>query len=151
MLSFTLRLSLLLLLLPLGLQAQPKGSLQRSYLGYLQDAGYQAYIDRDGDVQFQAGRLGFFLTVDPQDPLFFRLVLPNFWPIESQSEYDRALRACNQTNRQVKSAKLYLQNNNVWLTVENFMNRPEDFRQYFDRCMDAAELSLTTFRQEMQR
>jgi hypothetical protein len=138
-------------LLPTILLAQPKGSLQRSYLSYLQGAGYQAYIDRDGDVQFQAGNLSFFLSVDPQDPLFFRLVLPNFWPIESQREYDRALRACTQTNRQVKSAKLYLQNNNVWLTVENFMVRSDDFHHYFDRCLAAAELCLTTFRQEMQR
>jgi len=142
---------LLCLLLPTVSLAQPKGSLQRNYLSYLQDAGYQAYIDRDGDVQFQAGKLGFFISIDPQDPLFFRLVLPNFWPIESEIERDLAQRACNQTNRQVKSAKLYLQSNNVWLTVENFMAEPEDFRQYFDRCLAAAQLSLTTFRREMQR
>lgn len=139
------------LLFPLWTSAQIKGPLQRSYLSYLQASGYEAYIDRDGDVQFQAGKLAFFLSVDPQDPLFFRLVLPNFWPIESEAEYDRAQQACNQTNRQVKSAKLYLQNSNVWLTVENFMTDPDDFRSYFDRCMAAAQLSLNTFRLEMQR
>jgi hypothetical protein len=135
----------------LWLSAQPKGDLQQRYLSYLRDRGYEPYIDQDGDVQFRDQGLTYYLRIDAEDPSFLRLVLPNFWPIESEVEYEHARRACGEINRQVKAVKVYLQSNNVWLTVENFMASPESLPTYFDRCLDAAQFGVRAFRVEMQR
>lgn len=139
------------LLLPLGLLAQPKGDLQQQYLRFLRARGYDPYIDRDGDVQFQAEGLTLYLRVDAQRPTFFRLVLPNFWPIETAAELAQARRACDDTNRQVEGVKLYVQRQNVWLAVEQFMGQPDDFEAWFEPCLAAALLGVKTFRLEMRR
>lgn len=136
-------------LLPLLTIGQTRGDMQQRYLRYLQQQNFEAYIDRDGDVQFRAYGLNFFLVVDKEDLTFFRLVLPNFWPIESEIEYLTAQEACAEANRLLKGVKIYLRDNNVWLAVESFMARPDDFESFFSRGLSAARLGVSTFKDRM--
>jgi len=38
----------------------------------------------------------YFIQIDPEDTDFFRIVLPNFWPVKDDSERQKVLEAVNQ-------------------------------------------------------
>lgn len=114
--------------------AETEKALQSMYVSFLNDKGFsKVKVDKDGDVEFEADDLGFYIAVTESDPGFFQLVLPGIWGIESEGERVRAFQAINHANRQVKAAKLYVANDKVWVSVEMFVEKPEDFKAVFDR------------------
>ncbi|GGH77641.1 MAG: hypothetical protein EP346_12200 [Bacteroidetes bacterium] len=123
--------------------------LQEMYLGYLEDQGIEGWIDSDGDVQFTYNDRNYFVEVNEDDNEFFRVVLFNIWPIESQSEAVQVAFAVDEVNRQAKVAKAYTQNDNVWIACELFVGHPEDFKPVFDRCLTAIDAAIDTFVAEM--
>lgn len=54
-----------------------KKRLQDLYVTYLKKEGYGPAVDRDGEVGFEWEDHPLFVAVSEDDPLFFRLVLPN--------------------------------------------------------------------------
>ena len=53
--------------------------------------------------------------------MFFRLVFPNFWEIESDGERAQALGAAQEATADTKVAKVFLVKDNVWASVELFV------------------------------
>ena len=105
--------------------------------------------DGDGDVQFSYNDRTYFIEVNEDDNEFFRVVLPNIWPIESVSEGLQVVQACDEVNRSMKCTKAYVTNDDVWIAVELFLSSPDDFKGVFDRCLAAIEQGLETFVEEM--
>lgn len=123
-----------------GARADDKGvaatekALQSMYVSFLNEKGFDGVaVDKDGDVEFRDDKFTFFIAVTEKDPQFFQVVLPAFWSLDSAEERARAFMAVNKTNSQVKAAKLYVVNNNTWVSVEMFVEKPEDFKAVFDR------------------
>lgn len=109
-------------------------ALQSMYVSFLNGKGFaKVKVDDDGDVAFRDADFGFYIAVDEKDSGYFQMVMPGIWEIESEGERARAVQAINQTNRQVKAAKLYIVNDNIWVSVEMFVEKPEDFKAVFDR------------------
>ncbi|MGH1434403.1 MAG: YbjN domain-containing protein [Lewinella sp.] len=132
------------------LQAQwSEAKLQSMYSNFLDGKGYENSIDGDGDVQFIYNDRTFFIEVNEGDTEFFRVVLANIWPIESVSEGLQVVQACDEVNRTMKCTKAYTTNDNVWVAVELFVGEPDVFKAVFDRCLNAIELGVTTFVDEM--
>lgn len=114
--------------------ADTERALQSMYVGFLNGKGFaKVRVDDDGDVEFRDENFGFYISVSEKDPEFFQLVLPGIWELESPEERARALVAVSDTNRQVKAAKLFVVENNVWISVEMFVEKPEAFMAVFDR------------------
>ncbi len=130
-----------------------KATLQKIYLDYLREEGYQPRVDEDGDVQFKREGFTYFISVDEEDPEFFGLMLPNIWEIESDEERLYALFACNEATANTKVAKAQVVGDNVWISAEVFLEKPEDFRKIIHRAfssMDSAlEKYVSTMRQFM--
>lgn len=126
-----------------------ESQLQNMYLNFLDDNGLTGSIDGDGDVQFRYNDRTYFLEVNEGDNEFFRVVLPNIWPIESVQEGLQVVQACDEVNRSMKCTKAYVTNDNVWIAVELFLGRPDDFRDVFARCLSSIEQGLETFLDEM--
>ncbi len=131
------------LLLGHGLGAQ--SNFTSLYLDFLEKESIPAQIDRDGDIEFDLFEKTFYILIEQDDPGFFRMVLPNIWPIENDKEYLTVLKACNQANKEAKAVKIYTTNDNVWLATELLLEKPEQFTSIFYRALDEMEHCLEVF------
>lgn len=122
---------------------------QKAYMTFLQSKGYIPALDSDGDVTFKTsmgGRsLSLFIEASGTDAQFFRVVLPNIWPIESEAERQKVLAACNAANAKLKVAKVYMSGDNVWVAVELFLATPDQYQAVFDRSLSVLSQAVDTF------
>jgi hypothetical protein len=126
--------------------------LQKMYQEFLSDEGYKPELDEDGDVRFKREGKTYFINVEASDPECFRVVLANIWPIESEDERKQVMVAMDHCNAQAKVAKAYMVKDNVWVAIETFIAKPEDFKVIFQRSLSALDhgvsLYATRIRQE---
>jgi hypothetical protein len=120
------------------------------YLEYLRENGYRPWVDGDGDVVFKYEGKTFLIFVDEDDLSFFRLVFPNFWPIEDEAERVRAWQAATEATASTKVAKVFLVEDDVWASAELFVGEPSDFEAVFSRCVDAVVAGVNTFATHMR-
>lgn len=130
--------------------AASKAELQRMYKAYLADEGYKPSIDEDGDVRFKREGNNYFIAVSEDDPEFFSVVLPNIWPIENDKERSQVLVAADASNAKSKVTKVFIVKNDVWVSVELFVKRPEDFKAVFERAMSALDNGTDNFVAKMR-
>lgn len=127
-----------------------KERLQQMYMGFLKEKGYEPEIDSDGDVRFTRENFDYFISVPDQDPNYFSVVLFNVWKIESEEERAKVLAACDAANARAKVAKVYTMKDNVWLSVEAFLNAPEDFKGQFEHSLQAIDFAAGCFVEKMR-
>ncbi|MDP8235914.1 MAG: hypothetical protein P9M08_05995 [Candidatus Erginobacter occultus] len=127
-----------------------KAELQRMYTEYLIGEGYKPEIDKDGDIVFKREGRSYIIIIKEKDPEFFQLILPNFWAIESEEERARVLVAADASNAKSKYSKIYTVKDNVWVSMELFVEKPDDFKQLFGRAMAALANGLTNFVSKMR-
>jgi hypothetical protein len=130
--------------------AQSEATLQRMYIKFLKEKGYETSIDDDGDVNFVYDDRTYFIEVNEDDLEFFRLVLPNIWPIESELEEIEVFEACNKANYKVKTAKAYATDDDVWIATEVFLRQPEDFEAIFERSLEVIDYCVDVFVEAME-
>ena len=118
------------------------------FLEHLRQEGYAPRFE-DDDVIFKYEGKTFILNCDEEDKPFFRLLLPAFWEIESEEEERRALKAINAVNLRMKVLKVFSVNQNVWASVELFLDPFESFKLVLGRCLDLLVSGMHAFRKEM--
>jgi hypothetical protein len=148
-------LLLALTLVPFGAMAQEPSSwtaeaLQAMYMEHLHELKFSSEVDEDGDVRFVHEARTYFISVDAKDPSCFRLVLANIWPIESEEERTKVMRAMDRCNALAKVTKAYLVRDNVWVAVETFLPKPEDHREVFQRSLAALAHGVGIFARAMR-
>ena len=151
--------ALLLITVTLTATAQKKGkgegeldkeAIQKMYMAFLTEEGYRPEVDADGDVQFKSEGKVYFMGVNDDDQTFFRLVLANIWPIESEVERTQVYIAVDHSNAQTKVAKAFLVKDDVWVGIELFLPEAGDFKDVFDRSMSALGSGVDFFVSKMQ-
>ncbi len=146
--------ALVLLTLPSMAQGKDakmsKAELQKLYTGFLDKEGYKPEIDEDGDVRFKREGKTYFINVDVEDAICFRLVLANIWPIESEEERQEVRVAMDHCNGMAKVAKAYMVRDDVWVAIETFIAKPEDFKVIFDRSLSALDHGVGLFATRMR-
>lgn len=122
------------------------------YMDYLTEEGYSPKLDAQGDVAFKAEGKNYCICVDEKDDMYFQLLFPNFWKIESPAELERARVAANSATGMTKTAKIYVRsdNQNVEGVIEMFVVPPESFKPVFKRCMGALQTGVSKFVAKMQ-
>jgi hypothetical protein len=146
------------LLLAGSVHAQKKGkdgavtreAVQRMYSDFLVSEGYKPEVDEDGDVRFKHEGKTYFINVDTADTECFRLVLANIWPIESEQERAEVRVAMDQCNALAKVAKAYMVRDDVWVAIETFIAKPEDFKVIFKRSLSALDHGVGIFARKMR-
>lgn len=126
-----------------------KAERAKMYEDFLREEGYLPQIDNDGDVVFKMEGRTFLILIDPKDDEFLQVCLPNFWPIESEDERERAQVAANYATEQTKVAKVFPVADNMWATAELFCSPPEMFKPVFRRFLSAITTAVETFRDRM--
>lgn len=127
-----------------------KTTMQKMYTEYLKSEGYPVELDDDGDVLFKFEGNTYFIQIDPEDTDFFRIVLPNFWPVKDDNERQKVLEAVNYANAESKTSKVFIVRNNVWASIELFVADPEDFKTIFKRSMSALQYGVYNFVMKMK-
>ena len=132
-------------------KSSSKSQTAAIFVEYLDAEGYSPQIDAGGDVVFRTGGHVYYLIIDEDDDIFFRLALPNFWPIESDAQRVRAMQACCAANAHTKVAKVFPANDNVWAVIEMFISPISEFKSVFPRCLSALRVISDRFGTEMRR
>ena len=118
---------------------------------YLDGEGFAAKIDSDGDIAFKYEGGTYLILISEDDDIFFRLVYPNFWEIESEEERMKAYIAASTATANVKVAKVHPQKDNVWASIEMFISPMENFQTVFMRSISALQSGIKRFRDEMNK
>jgi len=120
------------------------------YRDYLSGEGFMPSLDDDGDVVFKKEGRTYIIVIDENDEEFFRLVFPNFWPIESEDEREKVIKASCDATAKTKVAKIFPVRDNVWGTIELFVETPGSARAVISRSMSALMAAVDTFAQSMR-
>ncbi len=121
----------------------------KMYHDFLEEEGYSPTIDSDGDVIFKSEGRTYAILIDERDEDFFRIVFPNFWPIENSQERQKVEQAALQATAETKVAKVFPVRENVWASIEMFCSPPEVFKAVFARSMSALRAAVGTFAEKM--
>jgi len=126
-----------------------QGELAEMYFDFLTTEGFNPEME-EGFIRFRTDEGVFLVVVDAEDEEYFRLIFPNFWPIENGAERLQVLAACDAATGETKVAKIFTVRDNVWGTIELFLERSEYFRGVFQRCMRALNVAVATFVEKMR-
>ena len=137
---------------PVFAQEMTREQLQKMYMDYLTSEGFAPSLDSDGDVMFKYEGGTYFIIVDDKDQIYFAMLYPNFWEIESEDEKEKALLAAKEATRTAKVAKVYLteDNTDVTMSAEIFLKTPSDFKDTFYRMLSAMSAARRAFVDKMQ-
>jgi hypothetical protein len=127
-----------------------KEKRQQTYMKFLEANGYRPELDQDGDVAFKHEGGNYIIQIDEGDDVYFRLIYPNFWEIESEQERSDVLVASTVANAGIKCAKVFMLRDNVWAVVEIFLAKPEDYEKLLSRSISTIQSSVNSFRSKMQ-
>jgi len=120
--------------------------------GVLTEEGFRPDIDEDGDLIFKYEGNVFFIELDEDDDSFVKLVLPNFWEIESEAEREAACKAALDATAQIKVAKVFPIENQMFSSAELFLPSEESLVPVLSRLLEvvngAAGLFAETMRDE---
>ena len=88
---------LILLMVSLSLSAVPSGEVTPEYLAkVMQNAGYEANVDQDGDVEFQDQyEMYYWITCSPAEN---RLYIQSGWPATDGISSEKAYKIVNDAN-----------------------------------------------------
>lgn len=141
-----------LLIFSLSTYAQTEAQLQEMYVSHLKELGYQPSVDSDGDIRFKEQGIMFYIDVDADDLQSFRIVLANFWKIESPEEKEKAYEAANFVNSKMKVVKTYLNpdQNSMWMDANIYIEKPEAFKSSFRRMVNVLILGIKSFHEKMK-
>jgi|ERR671914_531553 hypothetical protein len=121
------------------------------YLTYLTDEGFRPRIDANGNVAFKCEGGNYVIRIDEKDEMYFYLVYPNFWRIESAEALSRVKEAALAVTADTKVVKIYpVDDTNTWATIELFCSPPETFTAVFNRCLRALRGGVEKFIAKMQ-
>ncbi len=127
-----------------------KAAKVKIIVSFLKEQGYCPKVDDDGDVAFKFEGSTYFIDEAGSDEEFFRLVYPNFWPIETMEEENNSKIALNEVNCELKVAKVFQIRDSVWAAIEMFIDPFENFQNVFSRCLGCLQHSANLFSEKMR-
>jgi len=136
---------------PRGAGYPARMSQAEVYAEFLRAEGFRPVVDDAGDLVFKCEGRYYCVTVDDDDPLYFRLVFPNFWGLESEAERHWARIAAAEVTAEFKVVKVYPQHDDMQAATELFLAADGDFRLVFERCIAALQGAVRRFCELMER
>lgn len=112
---------------------------------HLEKEGFRPSIDDDGDIVFKYEGGTYFIDIDAKDEFYVRIAYPNFWEIESEDERTKAIKCAHEATKLIKVAKISVEENNVWGSIELFVKDEDAFAPIFMRCLMALDGAVREF------
>lgn len=123
---------------------------EKIILKYLKEQGYHAKVDKDGDIVFKCESMNLAILVDDNDEDFFRLILPNFWEIESEGELDHVLLASSEINHEIKLIKITTSDMETHASVEMLLTSAQDIAKIFEKSLRCIQHATYKFAGKMR-
>lgn len=117
---------------------------------FLQAEGFRPSLDDDHDILFKYEGKTFFIIAEEEDASYYQVLLPNFWPIESDLEHRQAYIAAAHANQVSKVAKVYPVDDNVWASAELFSFETAGVQSILMRACTALLNGAHNFKEKMQ-
>jgi hypothetical protein len=127
-----------------------RAETQKRYVTFLEKQGYAASVDRDGDVGFMYDGQYYFIQVIEGSPDFFRIVLATKWKIDSDSDRMRLIIAADYATGTTRVAKIFLNKDEIWVTVEMRLLSQEGYRDQFVPSMKSLQEGMLVFLEKMK-
>ena len=104
----------------------------------------------DDDIFFKFEGKTHYLEISESDESYFRLILPDFWQIDTPEEERHALVVMSEVNAQIKVAKIYQRKNCINATVEMFIDPMKGFKQVFPKFLGCIQAAIAAFSKKMK-
>ncbi|MDR0638485.1 MAG: hypothetical protein LBG27_06240 [Spirochaetaceae bacterium] len=102
--------------------------------------------DSEGDVVFKIEGRNYYIAVTEYDLEYFRIVFPNFWEIETETERRKVSAVIMSVSRTTKLAKVCIESwDNTYIDAAVFLNTPEDFKRHFTRMINTIQTARRKF------
>lgn len=128
-----------------------KDKIAEAYREYLAQQGYRPETTSDGMVSFKYQGRFYYIAADEQDPQFFRLIYPNIYQIKDESDRDIVLEAVGRATGNVRTGKVIVVNDQVWVCSELFVTSIDHAAVFFEPCLSIVDEAAQRFLQEMQQ
>ncbi len=122
-----------------------KASMAAMVADFLRSEGYSPNVDKDYDITFKIEGKAYLIIPDPNDEMYFGILFPNFWPIESEAERAKVTISALKATADTKVAKIYPYKDNVIASIELFLSPYDSFKLVFNRSMSALRAAVTNF------
>lgn len=111
-----------------------KLQMQSKFIQYLSSKNLAFQNNVEEQITFKYENLNYLFVYDSSDSNFFRLLLPNIYSIENNTnECNEIVNNFNYTYKVVKA--IVTSTNQIWLSVEQFVYSEENIELMFERCV----------------
>ena len=107
---------------------------------YLSLNGIQ-YEELNSIINFEYNELKYMFVYDESDTHYFRIILPNIAEVKSDNEKD-IYENINRCNSQIKAA---INNESVWISIEQFVYSYDHINNLYARCMNILQAYFNQF------
>jgi len=128
-----------------------KSDRARALSDFLMEEGYSFKTDAEENIVLKVDGKTYFITLDEQDEMFFRIIFPNFWSIDSANERLKVEQAALKATAFTKVAKIFTVGDNIWATVEIFSSSIDNVKLVFNRSFSALKTAVDFFVQELRK
>lgn len=102
---------------------------------WLSSEGYKYELNDDNTgLRFKYQGLMIYFEADQNDEQFFRLLMPNIYTLENDRE--KVLEVCNGISSEIKLIKAFLIEDQLFLSIEVFVDSTPEIGDFFERCCD---------------
>lgn len=92
----------------------------------LKNEGYAPLKDDEGDIYVKVQGVTFFVIIPDDDTSFVRVWLPKFYRLQNEQESARAYRIINQLNKEYRTGKIFIDEENELHCSAEFFIDPND-------------------------
>ncbi len=119
---------------------------QEKVTSILQELGYKPQTDDDGDLRIRYQMKSFYVMGTQLEENFLSVIFPQFYEFEEE-EVTKVLAACNKVTRDIKLAKVYIDQTfkNVTASCEFFYNDEESMKVCLKKSLEILGLVRSGF------
>lgn len=119
---------------------------QEKVTSILQELGYKPQTDDDGDLRIRYQMKSFYVLGTQSGENFLSVIFPQFYEFE-EGEVTKVLAACNKLTRDIKLAKVYIDQTfkNVTASCEFFYNDEENMKVCLEKSLEILGLVRSGF------
>lgn len=119
-------------------------------MSVLEKMGYSPEIDKDGDILFHYQMKTIYVMMEDGEESYVSMMLLQFYEID-EGEETAVLAVCNKMNRELKVAKIYVDQtfNNVTATWEFFVANEEALEMNIRKSLRFLSVVRTVFRENL--
>ena len=112
--------------------------LQTRCLEYLKQEGFSPEVSKDDKnrIVFKYQLRTILIYKDDEDDNYLYMLLPAIYAV-NPSNRSKCLEVANEVGQRVKTTKIYVYDNVIWVSAESFVGPTPNLADFIPRCLDA--------------